>query len=72
MNSHNKIKYKGKKYLTSMLFHCLEMLSNIEHYWVDRRDFYKLLIPNICAYVVKNSLQVHSYRNLQANSQFLN
>ena len=44
-----------------MLFHVLEALSNIERNWVARRDFYKLLILVICAYVVNNSLQVHSY-----------
>ena len=49
-----------------MLFHVLEALSNIERNWVARRDFYKLLILDICAYVVNNSLQVHSYWNLQS------
>ena len=37
MNSHNKIKYSVNKYLSSMLFHCLEVLSNIKRYWVVRR-----------------------------------
>ena len=57
MNSDNKIKYNEKKYLTSMLFHVSEALSNIERNWVSRRDFYKLLILVICAYVVNNSLR---------------
>ena len=34
----------GKKKLTSMFFCDLEVLSNIERYWVARKDFYKLLI----------------------------
>ena len=38
-----------KKYLISILFHRLEVLSNIDH-----------------------ELQVHGYRNLQSNLQFLN
>ena len=36
----NKIKYNEKKYLTSLLFHGLEVLSNIECYWIARRDFF--------------------------------
>ena len=55
-NIRNKIIYIGKKYLTSLFFHGLEVFSNIEYYWVARRDFYKLLTPNICAYVVNNLL----------------
>ena len=70
--SHNKIKYNGNKYLTSILFHDLEVFFNIECCWIDRRNFYKLLIPGICAYVFKNSLQVHRYQNLKNNLQFLN
>ena len=52
MNGHNKIKYNGKKYLISMFFHSLEVLYNIERYWVASIEFYKLLIPNICASIV--------------------
>ena len=48
MNGHNKIKYNGKKKLNFYAFHSLEMLSNIDYYWVARRDFYKLLILDIC------------------------
>ena len=52
MNSHNNIKYNRKKYLISIPFHSLEVLYNIECYWIARTHFYKLLIPNICASVV--------------------
>ena len=47
MNVHNKSKkYNGKKYLSFMLFYSVEVLSNIECYWVLGEIFYKLLIPN--------------------------
>ena len=31
----------GKKYLTSMIFYSLEVLSNIELYWVVKEIFIK-------------------------------
>ena len=50
MNVHNKNKkYNGKKYLSFMLFYSVEVLSNIECYWVLGEIFYKLLIPDIYA-----------------------
>ena len=52
MNVHNKNKkYNGKKYLSFMLFYSVEVLSNIECYWILGETFYKLLILDIYAYV---------------------